>query len=154
MQEHISMKALKLAAAVVCSALSGSAYGQQNPNPTFELAMCNLSDFQGVFVALRHKQDARKWAVDGWYAIPDGGCTFIGTFLRDTIYYFAESNDGGVWSAAETDKTAAPECIDLDKTFKRVSGGSCPADQLTARFRLITVPANLPRLTYTLTRRR
>src|SRR5262249_36024248 len=59
-----------------------SAHAQQKPNPTFELAMCNLSDFQGVFVALRHKQDAQKWTVDGWYAIPDGGCTFIGGVFR------------------------------------------------------------------------
>jgi uncharacterized membrane protein len=152
------MKVSRLAVAVFCSALgaafAGSSHAQQKPNPTFELAMCNLSDFQGVFVALRHKQNAQKWAVDGWYAIPDGGCTFIGTFLRDTIYYFGESNDGAVWSAADTDKTAAAECIDLEKTFKRASGGSCAEGQLTARFRLITVPANLSRLTFTLTGRR
>lgn len=136
------MKVSRLAVAVLCSALgaafAGSSHAQQKPNPTFELAMCNLSDFQGVFVALRHKQNTQKWAVDGWYAIPDGGCTFIGTFL----------------SAADTDKTAAAECIDLEKTFKRASGGSCAEGQLTAKFRLITVPANLSRLTFTLTGRR
>ena len=152
------MKVSRLAAAVFCSALSalfaGSSHSQQRPDPTFELAMCNLSDFQGVFVALRHRQNAQKWAVDGWYAIPDGGCTFIGSFLRDAIYYFGESNDGAVWSAADTDRTGAAECIDLEKTFKRASGGPCAADQVSARFRLITVPANLSRLTFTLTGRR
>jgi len=152
------MRRSPLAAAVLCSALgalcTGSSHAQQTPDPTFELAMCNLSDFQGVFVALRHKQDAQKWTVDGWYAIPDGGCTFIGSFLRDTIYYFGESNDGAIWSAADTDNTGAAECIDLEKTFRRASGGSCAAGQVSARFRLITVPANLSRLTFTLTGRR
>src|SRR5215472_5863701 len=106
------MKAWKSAAVILASlgaAFAGSSHAQQKQNPTFELAMCNLSDFQGMFVALRHKRDVQKWAVDGWYAIPDGGCTLIGSFLRDTIYYVAESNDGGHWTAADTDKTAADE---------------------------------------------
>jgi uncharacterized membrane protein len=153
------MKAFKLAAAAVCGTLggafAGSSHAQQTQNPTFELAMCNLSDFQGVFVALRYKQDAQIWAVEGWFAIPDGGCAFIGSFLRDTIYYFAESIDGGVWRAADTDKTATSGCIDHNKRFKWVeNGSSCPAGQVTAKFRLITVPTNLSRLTYTLTGRR
>src|ERR1700682_3879581 len=85
------MGALKPTLAAVCGALVlsfvGSSRAEQQQTQTFELAVCNLSDFQGVFVALRHKQNTQKWAVDGWYAIPDGGCTFIGSYLRDTIYY-------------------------------------------------------------------
>jgi uncharacterized membrane protein len=154
------MGALKSAVAAICGALVvlffGSSRAQQAPtqtrNPTFELAVCNLSDFQGVFFALRHKQDAQKWAVDGWYAIPDGGCTFIGTFPRDTIYYYAESNDGAAWRGDNTDQTAQSECIDHDKWFRQTAGGSaCSAGQVAVKFRLITIPPNLPRLTFSLT---
>ena len=157
------MGASKPAAAAVWGVLVvllvGSAHAQQPPaqpqNPTFELAVCNLSDFEGVYLALKHKQGAQSWVVDGWYGIPDGGCTLIGTFPRDTIYYYAESNDGANWGAASTDQTAPSECVDHDKWFKQAAGGStCPAGQAGARFRMITVAPNLPRLTYSLTGKR
>jgi uncharacterized membrane protein len=124
---------------------------QQSQSATFELAMCNLSDFKGAFVALSHKQDAQKWLVNGWYAIPDNGCTFIGTFLRDTIYYYAQSNDGGVWRGSDTDQTSRAECIDPDKWFQVADGPTCSTGLAATKFRLITVPASAPRLTYTLT---
>jgi uncharacterized membrane protein len=150
------MGALKPAVAAICGALVlssvGSSRAEQQQNQTFELAVCNLSDFQGVFFALRHKQNTQKWAVDGWYAIPDGGCTFIGSFLRDTIYYYAESNDGANWAATDTDQTGQPECIDHDKWFQQTAGGpSCSAGQATVKFRMITIPSDLPRLTFSLT---
>jgi uncharacterized membrane protein len=152
------MGALKPAVAAICGALVVSFVGssraeQLHPseggNSTFELAVCNLSDFQGVFLALKHRQDAQKWVVDGWYAVPDGGCTFIGSFLRDSVYYYAESNDGAYWAAAATDQTAQPECVDHDKWFQQTAGG-CASGQETVKFKMIPVPSNLPRLTYTL----
>src|SRR5262249_28255763 len=90
-----SMKALKLAAAVVVGTLAVLVAGvpeaqqapspssqQQQPSASAEVAVCNMSAFQGVFVALMHKQDAQKWVVEGWYAVPDSGCTLLGSFLR------------------------------------------------------------------------
>jgi uncharacterized membrane protein len=152
------MGALKLMAAAICGALVlspvGSARAEQKQNQTFELAVCNLSDFQGVFFALRHKQASQKWMVDGWYAIPDGGCTFIGSFPRDTVYYYAESNDGASWAAIDTDQTGQKECIDHDKWFQQAGGSPCSAGQASVKFRLITIPANLPRLTFSLTGKR
>jgi uncharacterized membrane protein len=157
------MGASKPAVVALCGALAvsfvGSAGAQQPPapaqNPTFQLAVCNLSDFQGVFFAVKYKQSAESWAVDGWYAIPDGGCTLIGTFQRDSVYYYAESNDGARWNGAATDQTAQSECVDPDKWFKQAAGSSaCATGQTAQRFRMITVPANLPRLTFSLTGKR
>ena len=150
------MGALKPLVAAICGALvvpvAGSSRAEPQQNQTFELAVCNLSDFQGVFLAVRHKQTAQKWVVDGWYAIPDGGCTFIGSFQRDTIYYYAESNDGANWAANANDQTGQSECIDHDKWFQQTAGGpSCSTGQAPVKFRLITIPSNLPRLTFSLT---
>jgi uncharacterized membrane protein len=153
------MGALKLMAAAICGALVlsfvDSARAEQKQNQTFELAVCNLSDFQGVFFALRHQQAGQKWMVDGWYAIPDGGCTLIGSFPRDTVYYYAESNDGANWAATDADQTGQKECIDHDKWFQQAAGGaSCASGQAQVKFRLITIPADLPRLTFSLTGKR
>jgi len=146
------MKALATALAVcgvlvIC--LLGSSRAQQGQ--TFELAVCNMSEFQGVFMAVRHKQDAQRWQVDGWYAIPDGGCTFIGTFPRDTFYYYAESNDGGEWSAVSSDQTGQPECVNHAQWFTEAGGAQCTQCQENVRFRMIKVPANQARFTQTLT---
>ena len=144
----------------ICGALVvlliGSARAQQPPapaqNPTFQLAVCNLSDFQGAFFAIKHKQSADSWTVNGWYAIPDGGCTLVGTFQRDTFYYYAESNDGARWNGAGTDQTAQSECVDRDKWFRQAAATTaCAASQTAQRFRMITVPASLARLTFSLT---
>jgi len=152
------MGALKLMVAAICGALIlsfvGSARAEQKQNQTFELAVCNLSDFQGVFFALKHKQIAQKWMVDGWYAIPDGGCTFVGSFPRDTVYYYAESNDGATWGGMDADQAAQPECINHDQWFQQTASGPCSAGQASVKFRLITVPSNLPRLTFSLTGKR
>jgi uncharacterized membrane protein len=149
------MNGVRLLAAVVFT-LAGAPGARsqtlpQNQSATFELAMCNLSDFKGAFVALAHKQDAQKWLVEGWYAIPDGGCTFIGTFLRDTIYFYGHSNDNGVWGAAATDQTSRAECIDPNQWFQVADGPTCSTGQVAARFLLISVAASTSRLTYTLT---
>jgi uncharacterized membrane protein len=154
------MKALKLTAAVVAGLAAGAASAQQAPNTSgqqqqsasFELAVCNMSAFQGVFVALMHKQDAQKWVVDGWYAVPDSGCSLLGTFLRDTVYYYAESNDGASWRAADTDQSVTPQCIDHNKLFTGPAGAtSCPPGEVGVKFRTIKVPANQARLTWALT---
>jgi uncharacterized membrane protein len=146
------MKALATALAV-CGVLVVCLFGptRAQQGQTFELAVCNMSDFQGVFMAVRHRQDAQKWQVDGWYAIPDGGCTFIGAYPRDTFYYFAESNDGGEWSAASTDQNGQAECVNHDQWFSQAGGAQCAQGQESVRFRLIQIPANQARFTQTLT---
>jgi hypothetical protein len=140
----------------ICSALAAAAappsHAQQKPN-TFEMAFCNMSDFQSIWVALMHKKDAQTWAVDGWYPIPDYGCAPVGSFLRDTVYYFAYSSDGAVWQAGADDKTASAQCVDTNKWFQQPASGvpTCPTGQQSVRFRLLTAPANAPTLTWTLT---
>jgi len=143
-------------ALAVCGVLIVLLFGpsRAQQSQTFELAACNMSDFRGVFMALRHKQDAQHWQVDGWYAIPDGGCAFIGTYLRDTFYYYAESNDNAQWSANDNDQTGQAECVNHDQWFTEPGGAPCAQGLASVRFRMVQVPANMARYTYTLTGKR
>ena len=149
--------------AVVCGAVClfavispglrwSGAQAQQQDAQKFEIAFCNISAYTDVTVALMYKQDAQKWWVAGWYPLPDGGCSLLGSFLRDSIYYYAEGSKRSVWSAADNDQTAASKCVDHDKAFDGdASAPSCPAGQSAARFKLIKIPAAAPRITWTLT---
>ena len=85
----------------------------------FELAMCNISGVPGIFVALAHRHEAQQWQVDGWYAVPDWGCVLIGSFLRDTVYVYAESREGTAWKPVETDRSGRLECVDHRNGFMR-----------------------------------
>jgi uncharacterized membrane protein len=126
-------------------------YAQQ-PAPTFELAMCNMSDYSSVFVALRQKQDAQKWTVSGWYPLPDRGCAFLGRFQRDAVYYYAKSDEGVSWSPDANDQSASTQCVDQNKYFQGAADvGTCPAGQIAVRFRMLQVPTNMSRRTWTLT---
>ena len=153
------MKAFKVPIIVACSALGISLIGAvnaQQPNPEFQLAFCNISAYSSVLVAVTRRQDAGRWLVEGWYPIPDQGCALLGSFLKDTIYYYAygKTNDDRIvtWSPPETDQTATMQCIDRDKSFRAQSGvPSCPPDQQAARFRMLKVNPNLARTTWTLT---
>jgi Protein of unknown function (DUF1036) len=138
--------------AVIFAGLRWSdAQGQQDTQK-FEIAFCNISAFTDVAVALMYKQDAQKWWVAGWYPLPDGGCNLLGSFLRDSIYYYAEGSKGAVWRAADNDQTAASKCVDHNKAFEGDAGTpSCPTGQAAVRFKLIKIPAGTPRLTWTLT---
>jgi uncharacterized membrane protein len=114
--------------------------------------MCNMSDFSGVFVALRQKQDAQRWTVSGWYPLPDRGCAFLGSFQRDTVYYYAKSDEGVSWSPDANDRSASTQCVDQNKYFQGTSDiGPCPPGQVAVRFRMLQVPANIFRRTWTLT---
>src|SRR5947209_14394302 len=88
---------------VGCGALGsfiGCARAEQAASTdTFELAVCNNSDYASMLLALMYKKDAQNWEVSGWYPIPDSGCTIVGRFIRDTVYYFAFSGEGAVWRA-------------------------------------------------------
>jgi uncharacterized membrane protein len=157
------MKFLNAPAAIACSAVVFALIGpgqaqqqqQQQQQQPFQLAFCNTSAYSNVLVALVHRKDAQNWTVDGWYPIPDYGCTVVGSFQRDKIYYYAygETNDDRIvtWSAPDDDQTATPQCIDQNKFFRSNAGNpSCPAGQESARFRMIKVAPNLPRITWTL----
>jgi uncharacterized membrane protein len=125
-------------------------HAQRPQDPTFQLAFCNISTSTNVLVALSYKQEGERWLVNGWYAIPDNGCALLGSFPRDTIYYYAEGNKG-VWRATDTDQTAAIQCVDRAKWFQATASvPSCPAGQDAVRFRMIKVAPNKARLTWTL----
>jgi uncharacterized membrane protein len=153
------MKVLNMLSAVSCCAVGltsmSSAHAQQQ-NQDFQLAFCNISAYTNVLVSVAHRQDGQSWRVDGWYPIPDFGCALIGSFQRDTVYYYANgrTSDGRVvaWSAADTDQTATSQCIDRDKFFQATAGvPSCPSGQELAKFKMIKVAPDRSRITWTLT---
>ncbi|HZN28500.1 MAG TPA: hypothetical protein VFB88_03985, partial [Xanthobacteraceae bacterium] len=69
-------------------------------------------------------------------------------------YYFAEGRSGnsiGIWAAPDNDQNATSQCVDHNKWFQAIAGvPSCPAGQEVVRFRMINIPANKPRITWTL----
>ena len=151
------MKALKVWIVLACSAvgiaLAGPARAQQDAE--FQLSFCNMSAYSNVKIAVTRRQDAQRWLVEGWYPIPEDGCAVVGSFLRDTIFYYAfgQTNDGRIvtWSPPATDTTAVAQCVDFDKFFRAPSGGpSCASGQESVRFRPIKIAPNRPRLTWTL----
>ena len=89
---------LPMATVACCAAgLTIVAQGQaQQPSQEFQLAFCNISTFSNVLVSLAYRRDGQQWTVDGWYPIPDYGCAQVGSFPRDSVYYYAvgETNDG------------------------------------------------------------
>jgi uncharacterized membrane protein len=157
-----SIRALRTTAALAAGALVLFAAGAPSAQPqggsggTFQLAFCNISGFQTARVAITHRKDAQRWAVDGWFPIPDGGCSIIGTFQLDTVYYYAmasnPSNGNTVyWGAADDDKTATSQCIDEEKAFSTWAAvPNCPAQQSPKRFRALKVNPNTRTFTFTL----
>ena len=131
----------------------------QQSQTRVQLAFCNLSSNTGVRVAIMHRVDAQKWVVDGWYPVPNDGCTVIGSFNADAVYYYgighrreADRLLTSVWSAAENDQTGTSQCLDDDKAFSITSGApECAADQRRGRFKLVKFPSDTRLVTRTLT---
>ena len=150
------MKMLTAIAGCCLAGLGLSSFGHaQQPAQEFQLAFCNISAFSKVLVALAHRQDGQRWTVDGWYPIVDNGCSVVGNFKGDTVYYYAfgETNDGRyvTWSAPDEDKSASSQCVDLNKFFRITAGlPSCGQGLEAARFKMIKVAPNQGRITWTL----
>ncbi len=149
---------LPLAIAGCCLAglgLSSLTQAQQTTQE-FQLAFCNMSSFSRVLVAIAHREDGQRWAVDGWYPVPNYGCSLAGTFKGDSVYYYAfgVARDGSYafWTAEENDKAASAQCVDHTKFFRVTAGlPTCATGYDTARFRQIRAIPNRPRTTFTLT---
>jgi uncharacterized membrane protein len=115
-----------------------------------------MSSFSRVLVAVAHRLDAQRWAVEGWYPVPDRGCAIAGTFKGNSVYYYAfgETREGRYvfWEAAENDKTASAQCVDHNKFFRLTAGvPTCAAGNDLARFRPIRAVPDQFRTTFTLT---
>ena len=135
---------------------SSPAWTQQQTSQEFQLAFCNMSSFSRVLVAVAHRLDAQRWAVEGWYPVPDRGCAIAGTFKGNSVYYYAfgETREGRYvfWEAAENDKTASAQCVDHNKFFRLTAGvPTCATGNDLARFRPIQAVPNQFRTTFTLT---
>lgn len=136
--------------------VSSPAQTQQQASQEFQLAFCNMSSFSRVLVAIAHRVEAERWAVEGWYPVPDRGCAIAGNFKGNNVYYYAfgETRDGRhvTWEAAENDKTASAQCVDHSKFFRLTAGvPTCATGNALARFRSIRAVPNQFRTTFTLT---
>ena len=109
---------------------------QQKQQQTFSFAACNLSSISGVNLALAVRQvsDPQKWQVYGWFAIPDNGCNYIGTFGGEDLFWYAFSNTVA-WTAPDTDRTASKQCIDKVHAFNEIAGAKCKPGQVAVNFR-------------------
>jgi len=109
---------------------------QQKQQLTFSFAACNLSSISGVNLALMVRQvsDPQKWQVYGWFAIPDNGCNYIGTFYGENLFWYAFSNTAA-WTAPDTDRTASKQCIDKVHAFDEIAGTKCKNSQVAVNFR-------------------
>jgi Putative metallopeptidase len=109
---------------------------QQKQQPTFSFAACNLGSISGINLALMVRQvsDPQKWQVYGWFAIPDSGCNYIGTFYGENFFWYAFSNTAA-WTAPDTDRTASKQCIDKVHAFDEIAGAKCKTGQVAVNFR-------------------
>jgi hypothetical protein len=116
---------------------------EQPKNTSFKLTLCNMSQFRLVRAAIVYQKDEKNWTVEGWHPLPDYGCSIIGTFRGDSIFYFAFGfgSDGKpvFWSAGDDDKSATSQCVDGAKSFSAAIGSpTCPTGQTQVKFRKLT----------------
>ena len=111
---------------------------QQLKEPVFSFSFCNFSKHPNLSLALMSKstEAPHPWRAEGWYAIPDGGCNFIGSFYGDKIYFYAETGDKMVLAASDTDATASKQCVDATKSFGLNAGSPCQAGQKLVNFQM------------------
>jgi Putative metallopeptidase/Protein of unknown function (DUF1036) len=114
---------------------------QQEQQPTFTFAICNESKATNVGTSLMVKlpEDPENWQVFGWFPLPNGGCSLIGSFYGDHLYYYAEGSNNTVWTAPETQQNATKQCIDHVNAFQHVAGAPCRAGQVMVNFRRIDI---------------
>jgi hypothetical protein len=147
--------AVALAALLALLAPGPSGAQPQQGAKTFQLAFCNVSRARPVYIAITRRKDGERWAVEGWYPLLDFGCSIIGNFEADTVYFYAigiRNNQYVTWGGAENDETAATQCIDRNKAFGGfiAAAPGCPAGQTSVRFLRLKVPQDAPRYTFTL----
>jgi uncharacterized membrane protein len=109
---------------------------QQLKEPVFGFSFCNFSKHPDLSLALMSKSmDApHAWRTEGWFGIADGGCSFIGSFYGDKIYFYAETSDKMSVAASSTDPTASKQCVDATKSFGLNAGSPCRAGQKLVNF--------------------
>jgi hypothetical protein len=121
---------------------------------TFQLAFCNLSQASPIYIALTHRRDASRWAVEGWFPLLGSGCSILGTFQQGEVYFYAfgvRNNQYVFWSPADGDEAASTQCVDRDKAFSGLlaANPSCPDGQVPVRFRKLQI-GDTPLFTFTL----
>lgn len=152
--KYFGRAAVVLAALLVLLVPSAPSAQQQQPK-TFQLAFCNVSAATPIWIAIMHRKDASKWAVEGWYPLLGTGCSILGSFQLDTFYFYAfgiRNNRWVVWSPADGDQSASTQCVDRDQAFTGVLGGTpdCPKGQVAVRFRKLQLKDDTQAFTFTL----
>jgi Protein of unknown function (DUF1036) len=122
-------------------------------SPKFILSVCNKSGVKNVWMAFASLKDPKTWHVHGWYKVTDAGCSSMGEFYRDTIYYFA--GDGELkttWSGESTE-----QCVNPSNQFDYVAAGAvrgqphqCKPEEALVGFDTLTVKPSSPKFELTL----
>jgi hypothetical protein len=126
---------------------------QVQQKQTLTVSICNQSKARDVRVSLQYRpiNEPEKWRVQGWFPVPDGGCSIIGSVFGDSLYYYAVGDGGSfVWAAADDDKTASRQCIDKSKAFMLPANTQCASDKVQVGFRRWDIAPNASSATFTL----
>jgi uncharacterized membrane protein len=112
---------------------------QQAQKPLFTFSICNESKVTNAYASLmaRLPEDPQKWVVYGWFPIPDGACSMIGTLYGDRLYFYAmavNGNDKSVWAAQDSDQNASKQCIDPINGYQVPAGTRCGTGQVLVNF--------------------
>jgi hypothetical protein len=115
---------------------------QQQQKPQFSFSVCNESKVTNAYASLMAKlpEDPQKWVVYGWFPIPDGACTMVGTLYGDRLYFYAMGTSGKdkvSWSAKDTDPDVSKQCVDPVNGFQLPAGSRCQTSQTLVNFRRI-----------------
>ena len=131
-------------AAAICSILGPASVGpsQAQTAEWFSFEVCNSSSVRNVSIAILSKNDLNgsSWHLAGWYIIPDGGCTTIGGYWRDRVYFYGQGDDGAYWTGNDT-----PQCVNLTARFERTvtQGYECSRGETSVGMSLVLIPANV-----------
>jgi len=98
------------------------------PNPEAFLSICNLTDFDATFTAIRFFKD-NEWHTQGWWKATKGNCLTAGPFPTSKPIFVMATNGTGDPAANEwgTSWTSTTGCINSKYAFDYVdsSSGAC-----------------------------
>jgi uncharacterized membrane protein len=138
------MKAFGLAiVAIICCVLGAASIlpSQAQTDQWFSFQACNASPVRNVSLAILSKGDANAstWHLEGWYNLPDGGCSDLGGYWRDRVYVFAMGDDGAFWGGEDTS-----QCVNLTARFERTvrAAYDCSNGETSVGMSAFIVPAD------------
>jgi uncharacterized membrane protein len=126
-----AMTKIRSALAVLFFAFAGLCTGTAGAQAQmFNFQVCNQSSYSAsVATNALTAPGGSQYLVAGWWTVPAGTCTAIGTFPQGWFYYYAEvtGDSSMAWTG-----TTAPLCVQYPGPFERVTppATTCAGDDL------------------------